>query len=112
MVNNSSPQQLDRVFHALSDSTRRELLRMLTKRQFTIGELAEPFRMSLAAISKHVKVLEAAGLLTRTRDGRIHRCTMNAKPLAEARELIQFYQRFWEDRFRDLGPVFSGIHVE
>lgn len=105
MVENHS-HRLDLVFHALSDATRREILRMLTRRQYAIGELAEPFQMSLAAISKHVKVLESAGLLTRARDGRIHRCTMNARPLTEARELIQFYQRFWEDRFRDLDRYF------
>lgn len=101
MVNNES-HKLDRVFHALSDSTRREILSMLTRKQFTIGELADPFRMSLAAVSKHIKVLEDAGLLTRARDGRIHRCTMNAGPLKEAQDVISFYQQFWENQFRSL----------
>lgn len=101
MVNNGT-QNLDRVFHALSDGTRREILSMLTEKQFTVTELAEPFKTSLAAVSKHIKVLEEAGLLTRARDGRIHRCSMNAEPLSEARDLIQFYQKFWMDRFKDL----------
>jgi DNA-binding transcriptional ArsR family regulator len=101
MVNNES-HNLDRVFHALSDPTRREILNMLTRQQYTIGELADPFRMSLAAVSKHIKVLEDAGLLTRARDGRIHRCTMNAAPLKEAQNVINFYQNFWENQFRQL----------
>jgi len=101
MVEHQS-RSLDLVFHALSDPTRREILKMLTQRRFTIGELADPFRMSLAAVSKHIKVLEAAGLLTRTRDGRIHRCAMNAAPLKGAQDVIRFYQDFWEDRFKAL----------
>lgn len=119
MVKNES-QRLDRVFHALADPTRREILKMLTERQFTIGELADPFRMSLAAVSKHIKVLEAAGLLTRARDGRIHRCTMNAAPLVEAKNIISFYQKFWEQQFRSLdrylsdsvNPIESGEAAE
>ena len=101
MVNNEF-QKLDRVFHALADATRREILNMLTRKEYTITELADPFRMSLAAVSKHIKVLEGAGLLTRTRDGRIHRCTMNAAPLKEAQNVISFYQQFWENQFKSL----------
>lgn len=97
-ANKAESHRLDRIFHALSDSTRRELLRMLARREYTIGELADPFRMSLAAVSKHIKVLEEAGLLTRSRDGRIHRCTMNAEPLRKAQDVIRFYQQFWENR--------------
>src|SRR5437879_1759005 len=98
MVNNES-HSLDLVFHSLADPTRREILKMLTRKQYTVGELAEPFRMSLPAVSKHIKVLEEAGLLTRARDGRIHHCTMNGEPLKKAKDLIQYYQQFWEDRF-------------
>jgi DNA-binding transcriptional ArsR family regulator len=119
MVNNES-QTLDRVFHALADPTRREILNMLTRRQFTIGELADPFRMSLAAVSKHIKVLEEAGLLMRARDGRIHRCTMNAAPLQKAQDVITFYQQFWKQQFNSLdrylqesmNPVESGNAAE
>jgi DNA-binding transcriptional ArsR family regulator len=102
MVKDDS-RSLDRIFHALSDSTRREILKMLTRReQLTVGELAAPFRMSLAAVSKHIKVLEEARLLTREKDGRIHRCAMNGEPLSRARDVIGFYQQFWEGRFRAL----------
>jgi DNA-binding transcriptional ArsR family regulator len=101
MVENES-QQLDLIFHALADGTRRQLLKMLAQREFTIGELAEPFQISLNAVSKHIKVLEEAGLLTRTKDGRIHRCAMNAAPLAAAQDVIRYYQQFWESRFRAL----------
>ena len=101
MVDNES-RSLDLVFHALSDPTRREILRMLTRGELTVGKLADPFKMSLAAVSKHIKVLEEAGLLMRARDGRIHRCTMNAGPLRQAQDVIRFYQEFWEGRFHAL----------
>jgi DNA-binding transcriptional ArsR family regulator len=99
---NSQSQHLDRVFHALADSTRREILSRLTRRRHTIGELAEPFKISLAAVSKHIKVLEEAGLLDRTRDGRIHHCAMNAEPLKQAQDIIGFYRNFWEQQFKSL----------
>jgi DNA-binding transcriptional ArsR family regulator len=101
MVNNQS-LSLDRVFYSLSDPTRREILKMLTRKQYTVGELADPFRMSLAAVSKHIKVLEKAGLLTRARDGRIHRCTMNAAPLEQAKNVIDYYQQFWAQQLKSL----------
>ncbi len=101
MVDNES-KGLDRVFHALSDRTRREILRMLAHREYTVGELADPFRMSLAAVSKHIKVLEEAGLLERAKDGRIHRCSINAAPLRKAQDVIRYYQQFWESRFNAL----------
>ena len=103
MVKNKS-ESLDLVFHALADSTRREILTRLTQGQSTVGEIAGPFKMSLAAVSKHIKVLEEAGLLTRARakDGRIHLCAMNGEPLARARDVIRFYEQFWEGRFQAL----------
>jgi DNA-binding transcriptional ArsR family regulator len=95
MVNIRS-SELDMIFYALSDSTRRRILEMLGKRMHTIGELADPFRMSLAAISKHIKVLEKAKLLKRTRSGRIHHCELEQASLNTAEECIQYYQKFWE----------------
>lgn len=92
-------QQLDLIFHALADSTRRKILRMVAEKECTVSQLAEPFRVSLNAISKHIKVLEKAGLIDRTVDGRIHRCKMDARPLGQATALIAHYQKFWEDRF-------------
>lgn len=89
---------LDRVFHALADPTRRAMLRRLAEGEHSVGELAEPFDMSFAAAAKHVKVLEGAGLLKRTIDGRTHRCRIVAGPLAEADRWIAHYQHFWTNR--------------
>ena len=89
---------LDRVFHALADPTRRAMLRRLAGSEHSVGELAEPFDMSFAAAAKHVKVLEGAGLLSRTVEGRTHRCRLEARALAEADRWIAYYQRFWAGR--------------
>lgn len=97
MVNQSSAR-LDDVFHALTDATRRQMLRSLAMRERTISELAEPFDMSLAAASKHVKVLERAGLVRRTVQGRTHYCRLDPKPLASAQEWLSFYEKFWNER--------------
>src|SRR5271154_3383979 len=97
MVNNQA-QQLDLLFYALSDTTRRRILSLIKEKAHTITELAEPFKMSLAAISKHIKILERAKLLIRKRKGRIHHCTLNAKALKNAEECIQFYTQFWNER--------------
>ncbi len=76
--------QLDLIFHALADATRRHILQQLAAKECTVSELAEPYEISLAAVSKHLKVLEKAGLLTRAVDGRVHRCAMGVKPLKMA----------------------------
>lgn len=101
MVEHNAPA-LDRVFHALADPTRRAMLRQLADGEHSVGELAEPFDMSFAAAAKHVKVLEEAGLLSRTIEGRTHRCRIEAGPLAEADRWIAYYQRFWTARLDDL----------
>ena len=93
---------LDRVFHALGDPTRRAMLRRLARQEHTVGELAEPFRMSLAAASKHVKTLERAGLVRRTVRGRTHFCQINPQPLAEADEWLRSYERLWTRRLAAL----------
>ena len=105
MFNNMVEQQaasLDRVFRALADPTRRAMLRRLSGGVRTVGELAEPFDMSFAAAAKHVKVLEEAGLLNRTVEGRSHRCRIEAAPLAEVDRWLAYYQRFWTARLDDL----------
>jgi DNA-binding transcriptional ArsR family regulator len=89
---------LDAVFHALSDPTRRAMLGHLAERERTIGELATPFSMSFAGASKHVRVLENAGLVTRTIRGRTHLCRLRAARLAEANAWLRRYERFWTDR--------------
>ncbi|HZQ00506.1 MAG TPA: metalloregulator ArsR/SmtB family transcription factor [Reyranella sp.] len=96
-------EQLDRVFAALSDSTRRAMLRRLASSgERTVSELAEPFDMSFAAAAKHVKVLEEAGLLRRRIDGRSHHCRIEAGPLAQADRWLSYYERFWSLRLDDL----------
>ncbi len=92
------PDALSAVFRALGDPTRRAMLRRLSKGERSVGELARPFRMSLAAASKHVKVLERAGLVRRTVHGRTHRCRLDAARLADAERWIAFYRRFWNER--------------
>jgi DNA-binding transcriptional ArsR family regulator len=96
MVEHSA--HLDAVFHALSDPTRRAMLGHLAERERTIGELATPFSMSFAGASKHVRVLESAGLVTRTIRGRTHLCRLRAARLAEAEAWLRRYERFWTDR--------------
>lgn len=97
MVELQTPQ-IDAVFHALGDATRRQMLHALTQKERTVGELAEPFDMSLAAASKHIKALENAGLLQREVRGRTHVCRLAPGPLASAHEWLTFYERFWTER--------------
>jgi len=90
--------QLDTVFHALADATRRQMLRELASGERTVGQLAEPFAISLAAASKHIKALENAGLIRREVRGRTHHCRLAPGPLASAHEWLSFYERFWTQR--------------
>ncbi len=97
-----SDSELNKVFHALSDSTRRGILARLAQGDAVVTELAEPFDMSLPAISKHLTVLEKAGLLRRHKDGRIRRCQLIAEPLQPAADWIKFYRQFWETKLDSL----------
>jgi DNA-binding transcriptional ArsR family regulator len=90
--------EMNSVFHALGDATRRQMLRDLADGERTVSELAEPFAMSLAAASKHIKVLEGAGLIRREVRGRTHFCHLEPGPLASAHEWLGFYERFWNSR--------------
>jgi DNA-binding transcriptional ArsR family regulator len=90
--------QLNSVFHALGDSTRRRMLRELAEGERTVGQLAKPFAISLAAASKHIKALEKAGLIRREVHGRTHLCRLDPGPLASAQKWLSFYERFWTDR--------------
>ncbi len=94
--------QLDSVFHALGDPTRRRMLRQLAGGERTVSQLAEPFSISLAAASKHIKALENAGLIRREVRGRTHLCRLDPGPLAGAHEWLGFYERFWTDRLDQL----------
>ncbi len=95
--------ELNRTFSALSDPTRRAILARLAEGEAQVTELAEPFGMSLPAVSKHLKVLERANLILRHRDGRIHRFTVNPKPVNTAKTWIETYQHFWEQQLDLLG---------
>jgi DNA-binding transcriptional ArsR family regulator len=90
---------LDATFGALADPTRRAILTRLARGQAMVTELAEPFSMSLPAISKHLRVLESAGLLQREIDGRVHRCRLAAAPMKNAATWIAQYRAFWETQF-------------
>ncbi|HEY6929257.1 MAG TPA: metalloregulator ArsR/SmtB family transcription factor [Thermoanaerobaculia bacterium] len=96
MVKYSEP--LDATFSALADPTRRAILARLALGQTSVTELAHPFAISLPAVSKHLRVLERAGLLARFRDGRVHRCQIEAEPMRAAADWIARYRGFWEDR--------------
>jgi DNA-binding transcriptional ArsR family regulator len=94
----TSNSRLDRTFAALADSTRREILGRLAFGEATVGELAQPFRVSRPAISKHLRVLERAGLVRRTRDGRISRCVLDATAMRDAAGWVDRYRAFWSGR--------------
>jgi DNA-binding transcriptional ArsR family regulator len=93
---------LDTIFSALSDRTRRRILARLSDGAATVGELAAPFSMSLPAVSKHIRILEDAGLLRRERDGWYHHCRLQGQPLAAAREFIDRYRPFWGETLESL----------
>lgn len=101
MVKNNNIN-LNSIFSALSDATRRAMLLRLSKGSMSVKELAEPFSMSKPAVTKHLKVLERAGLLRREIIGRVHRCHLVAEPLNEVSEWINFYEQFWSKNFDNL----------
>lgn len=102
------PQHLDRVFQALADPTRRAMLADLCQRERSVGELAAPHRISLAAASKHIKTLERAGLVKRTVSGRTHRCALDAAPLADADAWLRRYAAFWNTRLDALHALLAA----
>jgi len=105
-------QQLDSVFHALAHDARRRMLGRLAERELTIGELAEPLAMSLPAASKHVRVLEQAGLVQRAVMGRRHVCRLNPRPLAGADEWLRFYERYWNEQLDALDQLFADDNAD
>ncbi len=111
-----SSSRLDATFGALADPTRRAILARLARRELTVGELAAPFEMSLPAVSKHLRVLERAGLLRQQKDGRIRRCRLDAKAMKNAAQWIERYRRFWEQQLdalaRYLEETNSGNKVK
>jgi DNA-binding transcriptional ArsR family regulator len=101
---------LDGVFHALAHDARRSMLRRLAGGALTVGELAAPLRMSLAGASKHVKVLEQAGLVQRTVTGRRHVCRLRPRPLSGAVTWLRFYEQFWDARLDTLQHILASPH--
>ena len=97
--------ELNAVFHALGDATRRQMLGELARGERTVGQLAEPYAISLAAASKHIKALENAGLIRREIRGRTHTCRLEPGPLASAAEWLGHYSRFWTNRLDALEAI-------
>lgn len=106
------PETLDFTFAALADPTRRAILERLSFGDSSVSELAEPFDVSLPAISKQLRVLERAGLLTQEKDGRVRRCRLEAQPMKEAVEWIAQYRKFWEDKLDSLASYLENMTPE
>ena len=102
------PERLDAVFGALADPTRRAMLRELAAQPRTIGELAAPFEISLAGASKHIQVLERAGLIQREVQGRVHTCRLDARPLHAGAEWLRHYERFWTGKLDALEALLKA----
>src|SRR5216117_3879004 len=97
-----SEARIDRVFHALAHPTRREILRRVARRERSVSELAAPFNVTLEAVSQHIRVLERAGLLRRTRRGRVHHCRFDAAPLKDVARVLATLARFWDQHLDSL----------
>src|SRR6185295_10161852 len=106
------PEHLDATFAALADPTRRAILARLATGEASVMELAEPFAMSQPAISKHLKVLERAGLVSRGRDAQRRPCRLEALPLAAATEWLERYRQFWEQSFQRLDALLDELKTE
>ena len=104
--------RLSTVFAALADPTRRAILARLASGQASVTELAQPFQMSLPAVSKHLKVLERAGLITRGREAQWRPCRLEAAPLKEVDEWVERYRRFWDESFDRLDLYLREIQKE
>lgn len=108
-VMDMSPAQLDATFAALANPTRRAILARLVEGEASVTELAEPFAMTQPAISKHLKVLERAGLIARGRDAQRRPRRLEARPLAEASEWLERYRRFWEANYQRLDALLAEL---
>ena len=105
-------QRLDATFSALADPTRRAILARLAFGDASVLELAEPFAMSQPAVSKHLKVLERAGLITRSRDQQRRPCRLEAQPLGAATAYLERYRRFWEGQYQKLDDLLARLQRE
>ncbi|MGH7556386.1 MAG: ArsR/SmtB family transcription factor [Gemmatimonadota bacterium] len=107
----AAAQRLDSTFAALAHPTRRAILARLASGEASVTELAEPFAMSQPAISRHLKVLERAGLVSRGKDAQRRPRRLRARPLAEATEWLEGYRRFWEDRYQRLDALLEEMKI-
>ncbi|MBV8139386.1 MAG: winged helix-turn-helix transcriptional regulator [Deltaproteobacteria bacterium] len=106
-----TPDTLSNTFSALADPTRRAILARLALGEVSVTELAQPFEMSMPAISKHLKVLERAGLITRGREAQWRPCSLKAAPLKDAAEWLERYRRFWEESFDRLDDYLRELQA-
>jgi DNA-binding transcriptional ArsR family regulator len=109
---NYMPGSLGATFAALADPTRRAILERLAHGEASVTELAEPFQVSLPAISKQLRVLEQAGLLIREKEGRVRRCRLDAEPMKEAAEWLARYRRYWERQLDSLADYLNELQNE
>jgi DNA-binding transcriptional ArsR family regulator len=107
-----SPDRLSTTFSALADPTRRAILARLVSGEVSVTELAEPFAMSLPAVSKHLKVLESAGLIARSREAQWRPCRLEAGPLKDAADWLEHYRRFWEQSFDRLADYLGELQAK
>jgi DNA-binding transcriptional ArsR family regulator len=108
----SRSDHLDHVFRALAHPARREILRRIARKEQTVTELAEPFDMSLEAVSKHIQVLERARLLRRTRAGRVHRCRLGPAPLRDVAKVLAELAGLWNKRLDALEQLLGELEVK
>jgi DNA-binding transcriptional ArsR family regulator len=107
-----SPELLDATFAALADPTRRAILARLASGQATVTELAAPFAMSQPAISKHLKVLERAGLVSRGRDAQRRPCRLEARPLKDAADWLEHYRGYWQESYQRLDALLEELKAD
>jgi len=112
MVQTASPDRISSTFAALADPTRRAILARLTSGEASVTELARPFQMSLPAVSKHLKVLERAGLIARGREAQWRPCRLEAAPLKDVAAWVEEYRRHWEQRFERLDDYLRGLKAK
>ena len=107
-----TPERLDATFSALADATRRGILARLNTGDATVGELAKPYAMSLAAVSKHLKVLEGAGLISRTQEAQFRHCHLEGEPLKAVAAWALGYERFWNTNLDSLGRYLNALQSD
>ncbi len=112
MVRATSPDRISSTFSALADPTRRAILARLAGGEASVTELAEPFEMSLPAVSRHLKVLERAGLITRSREAQWRPCRLEAAPLRDVAEWVEEYRRFWSEGFDRLDDYLRELQAK